>query len=392
MRISILASRFPFPIEKGDKLRLYHQLKGLSERHEIHLIALNEIEIDAQDYNHLQQFCKGIHIIDIGKWKPKISLLKALGNNRPFQVQYFYQEKAKKEIHRIINEVQPDVIYCQLIRMSEYVRELSFPKVLDYMDAFSLSAKRRVEHDHFFSRLFFSIEFDRVRKYESSLVKDFDQLAVISSQDYQYLVDTCAIPEEQLHLISNGLDTSYFTPYESKKDFQVTFVGNMGYRPNILAAHYLVKKILPLLEGVKTQIAGTRPVQAIRNYANQNIVVTGWMSDIRTAYNNSIIFVAPIFTGAGQQNKILEAMAMGLPCITTVVVNESIKAKHGEEIFVAHNEEEFANYVKLLLSDKDLREEVGRKARSFVKNLYSWETENKKLEELLINARNGNGS
>ncbi len=393
MRISILASRFPYPIEKGDKLRLYHQLRGLSANHEIHLIALNEISIDPADYNHLKQYCESIHILDIGKWKPKLSLLKSLSNALPFQVQYFYQQKVKQEIHNILKEIKPDVIYCQLIRMAEYVREINLPKVLDYMDSFSLSAERRVKHDHFFSKMFFKSEHNRVKKYEASLVKDFDQLTIISNQDYDYMISNSGISKDKLSVISNGLDINHFTPIEKRKEFEIGFIGNMGYRPNILAAYFLIKKILPLVnKKVKTQIAGTRPAQSIRNLANNDIIVTGWMADIRDAYNNSLIFVAPIFTGAGQQNKILEAMAMGLPCVTTVVVNESIKAEHGKEIFVANNENEFAELINTLLEDEDLRNRVGELARKYVEEHYSWETENKKLEELLIKATYGNGS
>lgn len=383
MKVLILASRFPYPIEKGDKLRLYHQIIGLAKEHEVHLVAISEKRVAKEDLDHIQSLCASVHVLKINTSVSRFIALKAFVNGLPFQVTYFFRNKWRKRIEEIADGIRPDMVYCQLIRMAEYAKGLSYPKVLDYMDAFSLSTKRRSDHDHFFAKVFYSLECEKLRDYEQTVSSFFDYSTVISEQDKKHLLRYNPLLEDRLMVVSNGLDAEYFTPTPTKKSFDIVFVGNMGYRPNILAAGYLIKKVKPLLDRKLTyQIAGARPTRSIRKLASDRVNVTGWMNDIRDAYNNSIIFVAPIFTGAGQQNKIMEAMSMGLPCITTAIVNESIDGIHGEHLFIAKDEVEFAGIIRDLMADELLRAKIGNAARLFVKQRFSWEKENLKLTEL----------
>jgi glycosyltransferase involved in cell wall biosynthesis len=359
---------------------MYHQLKGLSANHQVHLISLSHDLISPSSQEHISEFCESITLLPISKAVSIMHAALGVFNNLPFQVNYFFSKSRKRVIKEKISEIQPDIIYCQLIRMSEYVQELPYPKVLDFMDAFSLNYKRRVEFEKPLSRTFFRVESKRLSDYEVKMYEQFDASIIIADQDREAIA-----AGKEIQKVTNGLNVDYFSPQERIKTFDIVFVGNMGYHPNILAAGYLVEKILPLCAlKPSVQIAGARPSKRVSELASSRVGVTGWVDDIRDAYGSAKIFVAPIFSGAGQQNKIMEAMAMEMICITTPIVNEGIKAKVGEEILIARNEAEFANLIDDVLKNIDRYKNIGVNARKFVKANFSWQKENKKLEEILL--------
>lgn len=383
MKVVILSSRFPFPLEKGDKLRLFHQIKGLSAHHEVHLISLSDSEVPKVHFDAISEFCKSITIFRISKLSSAFHALRGLFNHLPFQVNYFYAKQLKNKLEKVIHDLQPDFLYCQLIRMAEYARDLNVPKVLDYMDAFSLNYTRRVQFESILKSIFFRNESKRLKNYEKEIGKEFDALTIISEQDRDSIKASRLIS-----VISNGLDTDFFKPQQVDKPYQLLFVGNMGYHPNILAAKFIVNEVLPKIErNVQLKIAGARPSTAVRLLNADNVEVTGWVDDIRTAYASSKIFIAPIFSGAGQQNKILEAMAMGLICITTPIVNDAIKARDKKELFIATKAEDFANKIIEILENPEAFETIGLNARKFVIENFSWAKENKKLNDIIINCR-----
>ena len=138
---------------------------------------------------------------------------------------------------------------------------------------------------------------------------------------------------------------------------------------------------------VDVLIAGARPSRAVRNLAGPGVEISGWVDDIRDAYRSGRVMVAPLLIGAGQQNKILEAMAMGVPCVTTDLVNRAIGAEPGREIFVANTAEEFATQILELLDDPALRERVAVEARDFVARNYSWRSIGTRLDTVMSAGR-----
>ncbi|WP_235294123.1 glycosyltransferase [Portibacter lacus] len=383
LKLVILSSRFPFPLEKGDKLRLYHQIQGLAKHHEIHLISLSDSDVSKADLDKMKECCETVTIFNCSRMSSALHASRSIFNTIPFQVNYFYSKKIRKQVQAHILKLNPDAIYCQLIRMAEYTKDLPYPKILDYMDAFSLNYSRRVKHESFLKKAFFKMESKRLQRYEVNIAGSFDKLTIISEQDSKSIITS-----KDITVISNGLNAEYFKPRTQDKPYDLLFVGNMGYHPNILAAKFIVNKIKPLLATeTKLQIAGARPSGAVRAFASEHVEITGWVDDIRTAYASAKIFVAPIFSGAGQQNKILEAMSMGLICITTPTVNEAIGAENKKELFIATKPEEFAKLIKEILADPEAFKIIGLNARKFVKEHFSWAIENKKLNDVIINCR-----
>lgn len=386
MKIVVLTSRIPYPLEKGDKLRIFHQIKHLSKTNEICLICLNE-GADDVDTSVLQELVTELHIVKLAKWKIPFRLIFALFHNLPFQVEYFLERKNKKKIEGIIQQFKPNHIYCQLIRASEYVKDLfQFEKTIDYMDAFSAAALRRAKTEKGFQKLFWKIENERVKKYERSIYDYFNQHSIITEQDRNLL----AIPSnKKISIVPNGVDTSYFENLHMAKRYDIVFAGNMNYPPNIAAAIFLVEEILPKLKSqfpeVTMLIAGANPSADVLNLASDRVTVSGWMNDIREAYCQSRVFVAPMFIGAGMQNKILEAMSSELPVITTTLAAEAFKEKHLSKVIEANSSFEFAKAIQYYLLNEGAQVSDGKKNRIYLEEKYSWKISNQKLEQCISN-------
>lgn len=381
MKLFVIVSRVPYPLDKGDKLRIYHQLKELSKRHEILLCCLDDNKTQQEHIDHLKTFCDKVEVFELSRVKIYFNLFKALFTNKPFQVHYFYQRAVHKRISQLIQSYQPDRIFCQLIRAAEYVKnEHHIVKTIDYMDAFSKGIDRRTPHSGVLKPLF-KDESKRLLKYEHLIYDYFDQHSIISEKERQLIYHQ---KREQITVVTNGIDTDYFQPKPIEKECDIIFVGNMSYAPNVSAVQYLANEVMPLLDkGITLKIAGANPSKEVKALANERIVVSGWVDDIRDAYASAKLFVAPLFIGTGLQNKLLEAMAMELPCITTSLVNNSLGAKENEELEIAETAKGFATKITSLLENSARRGDLGMKARAFVKSTYSWEESTKKLEAIL---------
>jgi sugar transferase (PEP-CTERM/EpsH1 system associated) len=385
MKILVLSSRFPYPLEKGDKLRMYFQIRELSQYHDIVLCALTEEAVSENDRAQLEPFCSAIYVFRRRKLRVFLNLFLALFNRRPFQVAYFFDARLRLKIHRVIERESPGHIYCQLIRTAEFVQDIPLPKTLDYMDNFSAWSAKIAGQAAFPASLFWRWESKKVAAFERAIFHCFDHHTIISKQDREAL----GFAEKTgIHCIPNGVDTGFFQPKSnSKTRYAVAFVGNMGYYNNVKAATMLVKDIMSLVwqtrPDAKVLLAGARPAPEVLHLAKPNVTVSGWMDDIRDAYASAAIFVAPIVLAVGLQNKILEAMSMGVPCVTTSRINDAIGATPGEEILLADDAEEFAARILELMGNEPLRQKLGIAGQSFAGKNFSWQRAVQKLNDLI---------
>jgi hypothetical protein len=267
MRILVALSRFPWPLEKGDKLRAWYQLQGLAERHEVHLICLSELAVPPADLDQLK-FCASVQVIQQGKVKAAWNVLGGLFNAIPFQVNYFKSGRMRAAIAETIRRHGIEVCYVQLIRLGENLpfefAELHW--VLDYMDAFSIGMRGRIKKAGWWLRPFVRAEARRLQAYETKIAARFDALTIISERDAEGLAP---LLQSEVHVIPNGVGEAFFEdlPRPAEKDYDLIFFGNMGYHPNVQSARFLVEEVLPILHarGLRPRlcIAGARPAGVI---------------------------------------------------------------------------------------------------------------------------------
>ncbi|MFU8842386.1 MAG: glycosyltransferase [Bacteroidales bacterium] len=384
MKIFVLLSRFPYPLEKGDKLRAFHQIRCLSANHEIHLCALNDTSLKPEYISALQPYCRSVNVIDLPFMGRLFNIFRAFINGKPFQVGYFFNPAAKKKIEQLIRDISPDHIFCQLVRVTEYVKTQQIPKTLDYQDVFSKGAERRSKTASFYLKPVLISEYRRLLKYEHDIFSAFDHKTIISVPDR----DLIPHPDnEKIVVVMNGVDTDFFKPLSVDKRYDLVFTGNMGYPPNVHAAEFLVKKILPLVHqkkpGTNVLLAGATPHNNVKALAGKWVTVTGWVDDIRLCYAQARVFIAPMQIGTGLQNKLLEAMAMRIPSITSDLANSALNATHGKDILVGKNAGEFAEHILNLLADEKLAASVAAQGYAFVHNHYNWQAATRNLEILM---------
>ncbi|MEQ8908814.1 MAG: glycosyltransferase [Vicingaceae bacterium] len=389
MKIGVLLSRVPYPLEKGDKLRAFHQIRTLSEKHEIYLCALNVGKLHPEAIERLAPYCNEIKVIQLTKFGILLNLaFSLLFTNLPLQVAYFYNRRAKKHILRFFKSHQIDHLYCQLIRVSEYVKDFEdAPKTLDYMDALSRGMERRISQAKIGMRELFKIEATRLKRYEHFIFPAFDHKTIISSQDRNLIVHA---QNHRIHIIRNGVDQAFFKPKEVEKKYDLLFTGNMSYPPNVDGVDYLVNQVLPLvwkeMPEVKLAIAGANPSPRVEALASNKVVVTGWVDDIRDYYAASKVFVAPMQIGTGLQNKLLEAMAMQIPCITSPLANNALGGVHNKNILIGEKPEDYKQLILQLLSDETKAESIALAGYQLINQQYNWKSSTSKLEALFLRA------
>ncbi len=389
MKLLFITSRFPYPYEKGDKLRSYYFLKHLSVNNEIILISLNEKPVEQKNIEKIKEIVSKVYVFPLSRFSRYLNSFLALFKYIPLQAGYFFNPKVKKNIKQVIDNEKPEHIFCQLLRIALYVKKINIPKTIDYQDAFSYGVKRRIDKSKFPMSLILRLEYSKLKNFEQRIFNWFDNRIIITETD-KHLLNVKE--KSQVHVVSNGVDIEYFDytkfPNCSKK-YDLLFTGNMNYPPNIYCALYIAKKILPLIKikfpNIKIAFVGANPHPLLKKLSNENIEVTGWVEDMRSYYASSHVFIAPMQLGTGLQNKLLEAMAMRMPCITSELANSGLNAEHMKHIIVCKTTEEICNFTETLLTNTELSDFIASNAFEYVKHTFSWKTQAEKLNRIMTN-------
>ena len=385
-KIVFLTSRFPYPLDKGDKLRVFHQLRSLAERDEVHLISLSRWQPEPEHLQAVKQICTSVHNFVLPL--PQRLLAVALSPFRqiPLQVAYFYNRRIARSIRQLIADIQPDHIHSHLIRTTEYVKDMgSIPRTLDYMDAFGLGIDKRQQIERNpLKNLLFRYEKAMLYKYETRAFTYADRHCIISRQDQKAIRTTA---NDSIEIVANGVDLDRFYPRPAEKRYDLVFMGNMAYPPNVVAVSFLVEKILPLVHAQRPEtnvlIAGINPTKKVRSLASGRVDVIPHFDDISDSIAMSRIMVTPMQISIGLQNKIIQAMAMKVPCLASTSCNLALGAEPGRQILLADAPEEYCQAILALLSDPDQYREIAEAGYQFVIHQYSWPIQNEKLRALI---------
>lgn len=387
MKILVVLPRFPYPLEKGDKLRAYHQIRCLSEKHDIILAALHEDKVSDEALQQVQPFCQRIYLLHQPKWRSFTNIIRSFFNGTPLQCGYFYSKKNHREIKRILREEQPDRIYCQLFRMAEYVKDVPIQKVIDFQDAFSKGMWRRYENANLFLKPFFKMEWRRVSRYEEAIFDKFDGRTIITE------VDRDLIPHprrEEIVVVPNGVEFDKFSYHGEAKEYDLIFSGNMNYAPNVDATEYLAHEILPpllrIFPHLRLVLCGANPAPRVRALEDEHVIVTGWVDSMAEWYAKSRIFIAPMRMGTGLQNKLLEAMSMQLPCVTSpLAAKPLIDADLHHAVVSCSTTAAFSEEVAKLLQDEHHYHQLAEAGFQYVCQYYDWHNAVEVLNQTICN-------
>ena len=393
MKILFLTSRLPYPPHRGDKLKIYNLIKQMSRRgHEITLISFIADKKEEEGVKFLLEFCADIKTILLHPITSWCKCLLGIFSILPFQVLYFASMKMRRLISRELASQQYDLIHVHLIRMAQYGEEIVQPKrVLDLTDAGSLYLERFLKSTkNPFKKIFLKVELGRLKNYERILER-FDVSLVCSEVDAAIL--HARAPRADIGLLYNGIDLEYFSLNGSRspESGRIIYTGNMSYFPNIDGALFFINEIFPKIKksiaNAKFYIVGQNPPSVLKKLSRDDIIVTGFVPDIKAEYLRSIVAVAPVRFGAGTLNKILEPMALSIPVVATSIATEGLPLQHGRDVFVADSPADFAESVINLLNDQEMQRTLGANAQAIVRNNYSWKKIGERLETVYREVR-----
>lgn len=382
MKILFLASRFPYPLTQGDRLRAYHFLRLLSKRHEITLVVPIQTYGEYQALPLIKSYCHSVEVVPISIISRVLNLIKAPFLPLPWQVTFYEDRLIRQKVEHLLSQTSFDLVHTQLARMAPFTQPWKkTPKVLDFIDALSLNMDRRAKQERGILSWLFNSEAKRMQHYERKLINDFHQLFVCSPVDQKKIGDF-----KNLHVIPNGVDLADFPFVETKRcPNTIIFAGNMRYFPNINAAIYFIQEVLPRIRSVvpdvKLTVVGPNlPSERQNQFRQAGVTLTGFVPSVHEYLKKSAVAIAPMQSGSGIQNKVLEAMATGTPVVSSSYGIASLPVESGTHLLVANDSEEFAQSVIQLLSDHKLNHHIVTNAHHLVQQNFTWEQVEKILE------------
>lgn len=365
-----ISSRNLYPLIGGEKIRTAQALRYLSQIYEVDVIC----ESDEKNYD-LGPLAKCIHNyyhFYIPKIRHYIWTLRFLFNKHPLQVNYYYSKDIQKLIDKIIDKY--DIVFCNNIRTTKYLlKHHNVVRYVDFVDSIAMNYQRAKKSSTGLKKIIFTIDAKRCTNYERFLYQLFDRCSVISEIDRSYILK--GNESGEIDIIYNSVTLPTHKDV-SEKPYTISFIGKMSYEPNIVAVINFVKNIFPLVlqkyPNTKFYIVGSNPTKEILSLQRDNIYVTGFVEEVEPYMQQSSIVIAPMLTGAGIQNKILQAMALKCCVVTTTIGAEGLHIKN-DEILISDGNQNIANDIIELLGDKNKRILMGVKAFDYIVQNFSKE-------------------
>ncbi len=390
MRILFLAHLFPLPLDSGGKIKSYHTLRILSGAHDVFTVSYLRGEDEAQLVPELRKLGDGIEI-DLTRTKitQLADLTTSILTNRSFIISRDYRAQMHRAIREAVDSFKPDVIHIDHLQMAQFVDfNGPYKVVLDNHNVESLIIQRVAQTAESVAvRTYAALEWPKLRKYELDICRRSDLVLMVSEQD----VASLRALDSQLGAVEAvpiGVDVDHFQPVERVADSKnILSIGTMHWPPNVDSMLYFHREILPLVSqrvpNCSLTIAGQKPVDSIRALAeDKRVDIIGYVDDDRQLSRQCGVFIVPLRSGSGVRVKILNALAMGLPVVSTSIGAEGLAVNSGEHLLIADTPNDFADAVVKILTDRELADRLGANGRRLVYEEYSWERVGQRLLSL----------
>jgi sugar transferase (PEP-CTERM/EpsH1 system associated) len=388
MRMFFICQRVPFPPDRGDKITTFNEIRHLSAKHEVHVFCLADGKPDLDNIPGLRRYAQSVTGVPVIGWTSKLRALKAMLVGEPLSVAAFDETKLHNAIRKKFVELQPDLIMvysCNVAQYAEHFPEV--PRIMQFAELDSSRWGQFARRSRPPLRWVYTIEQRRFFAYERHIARTFSHALVCTAaeqRDFERL-----IPSVPVSLVGNGVDLDYFRSRRiPKQPGSIIFTGVMDYFPNIDAVVWFCDEVLPIVQRkipeASLTICGSRPAAAVRRLAKKRgVTVTGRVPDTRPYLDGAEVFVAPMRMARGIQNKLLEALSMGLPCVASEAAATATVVPDGEGILAADDAREFAGHVVRLLRDGEFRTAMARKARAAAEAHYRWDEQMACLDRVI---------
>ena len=399
MRILYLCHRIPYPPNKGEKIRAFHQLRSMATRHEVDLFTLADQPEDVAHQEALRQYCRQVTVSSINPRLARLGSLPYLLTRTPLTVPYFHSAELHREVRKALAQRSYDRVFVYCSAMFQYVETIDqIPILMDFVDVDSDKWTQYAS----FARFPFSAVYRRegrcLQEYEREACRRCAGVLVTTGREAELARKIAA--GTPVHVVPNGVDSVYFSPPPSSVDSRppaVVFTGDMSYFPNEEAAIYFARKVFPTIQrsqpGVRFLVVGRNPSSNVRQLGKiPGVEVTGFVPDVREHLARAQVSVAPFSIAAGIPNKILEAMAFGLPVVATPRAVQGLSPSVAEAIETVEGVEDLAGRILKLLDNPELAHRKGMEGRRRVIVEHNWEQVLDRLLDLLESPESTSGT
>ncbi len=393
MKILQLTTCLPYPPDDGGKIGIFNLTKYLSLRgQEIVLLPIisTRTEETSKNIEGLRKWCEVRAVYqntETNFWGLFFNLFFKI----PYTISKYHSSKVKGAIKKILSKGKFDLVHIDSLHMAYYgefiKHEFKLPIVLrEHNVQTTIMERYYQQQENPLIKLYAYLQYRKTRRYEAKICEIFDRCLMITREDKKRIlamnpsVKTCIIPA--------GVDTSYFHPLKIEEEsWSLIFVGDLRWLPNVDGIMWFYNRVWPGIKKafsqVKLYVIGGQPPEKIRKLAkrDQNIIVTGFVRDVRPYVARCPVYIVPLRIGGGMRLKILEAMAMERPVVATSVGAEGIMITDRENIIIADSEADFAGGVMELLKEKNLRRRIAQGGKRLIEQRYRWESVIEALEK-----------
>jgi len=394
MKILFIDEELPYPLQTGKKIRTYNLIKQLAGSFDVRYLAFGDGAVrQDQAIRHLTDVGVSCYLVNV-RLQRKSGLLfywrlfANLFSEYPYIVSSHYKKEFLETMRRIIDDNRPDIVVAEWTPYGRYFE--GFDSARKVVVAHNIEADiwwRYHEHEtNPLKKLYIKRQAVKTERFERALFASVDGIIAVSEEDKAKIEKTCG--QRPVGLVENGVDTGYFSPSSDPVEpGAIVFTGSMDWRPNQDAVRYFVTEIFPRLKKEVKEahfyVVGRAPSLSLRSLATDEIVVTGTVPDVRPYLRKAALVVAPLRIRGGSRIKILEAMAMRKPVISTTVGAEGLRVTPGENILIGDSSDEFARNCLRALTDMPYSSRLADNGYDLVNRHYRWETIAEKMAQFL---------
>ncbi len=385
-RVLFLSQRVPYPPDRGDRIATWHLVERLARRHRVTVFAFREEEADEERADGLRQRGVEVRLFRLQRWRARARALRHLLTARPLTLALLASTELQEELDSCAGRM--DVVYAYSGCMGAFVmHHPELPRILHLSELDSDKWRQFAVRHPLPMKWIYRHEARTLLRFEREVARACDETVLCTPVEQQLFEKR--IPAVRSTVIRNGVDLEVFHPgLRSPDPGLLVFTGVMNYFPNVDGCVFFAREVLPLIRSrhprTRFAIVGSRPARRIRALAGlPGVEVTGYVEDVRAYLGRAAVAVAPLRLARGVQNKVLEALAMGIPVVATPWAAQGIEGRPGHDYLVSDGAEELALEVCRILEDRELARQLARSGRRLVEDRYSWERTLAPLERLV---------
>jgi len=387
MKILFVSPYPPYPPTFGGSTRIFNLMRQIGLHHEVISLSYPSTAGDSHSLDGLRAVARRVVEVQRPAIDKRWAQARSLVSRRSFQRISHYTPAMQAAIDRVAAEEQVDVIVAEFSQMAIFDFPPGPALIVDEHNIESDLIYRSYRSARpSFRKLYNLVEAHKFRREELELLRKADMVTVTSDRDGDLLLES--VPDLDVAVIANGVDTEYFKPGGGVAEpATLVFTGAMHYHPNVEAALYFLDEVLPLVRRevphVRFIAAGGNPPAELTRRASEHVVFTGYVDDMRDIIAKAAVFVVPLLVGGGTRFKVVEAMASGKAVVSTSLGAEGIPATQGKNILIADDPRGFATAVVALLREPERVSALAAAGRRFVETRFSWDVIGRHFEKVV---------